>query len=653
MGSELFTKKHAKLESPLDLFGAGYPGLEGRGDVLSSILKNFPTPFFAVDRNLVITYMNHHMESLTGFSREEVVNRMTCAELLRTVQCNTKDCVLRQAMEGMMPISGVRRTVFNRAGRRISVVVNASIITDSDHRVIGGFEALRDITAVVQAEQKIQLLSDQSIEGVLMVDDNQRIIYANSKMGEIYGRPKEQFIGMSVDELLPAQLRDMMRDLAQEVDEEHQEQVSFCSTIQPGNGYEQDSPIFEVCMAASRLSESVLTCMYFRDITRRIEIERQLRSANSFLHNIIKSSVDGIVVLDIKGNVLIWNEGAERILGYKEEELIGNPGAIYKFYRPEVARDTMRLMRSDKHGPPGKLNTTLITLIRKDGEEVPVNFSAVIIKEGDKEIGSVGIFTDMRENLKLQRNLEDTRIQLAQTEKIASLGRLAAGIAHEINNPLAGILIYSDMLAKEIGDHPRWSQDLGEIITQTLRCKQIVTRILEFSRSSMGQRFSFNPNESIQRCVELLKNQALFINTKVVLELEPDLPYIFGDPSQIQQVLTNLALNAAHAMNGKGQITITSRYDREGDEINIQVADTGTGIPAKIMDKVFEPFFTTKDRSEGTGLGLFVTYGIVQQHGGRITAGNIPSGGAVFTVALPLEPPQGHIEDETSATTDL
>jgi len=653
MDSELFKKTHIKLEPSIDPFGADLPCFEGRGDMLSSVLKNFPTPFFAVDSNLVIIYMNHHMEKLTGYTRDEVVNRMTCGQLLSTVQCNTKDCLLRQAMEKTMPISGVRRTIFDRAGRRISVAINASIITDKDHRVIGGFEAIRDITAVVQAEQKIQLLTDLSNEGILMVDDNHRIIFANSMIAEILERPKEQIVGMSVDELLPAQLCDMMKDLAQGVDEEDQQQLRFCSTIQPGKTYQEDPRIFEACMAVSRLNESVLTCMYFRDLTGRIEIERQLHKTNSFLNNIIMSSVDGIVVLDTQGNVLIWNEGAERILGYEQQELIGHPGAIYKFYKPEVAREAMRRMRGHTDGSPGKLNTTRITLIRKNGEEVPVNFSAAIIKEGVKEIGSVGIFSDLRENVKLQRELEDARIQLVQTEKIASLGRLAAGIAHEINNPLAGILIYSDMLMREVGDHPQWSQDLGEIIRQTIRCKEIVTRILEFSRPSMGQRYSFNANETVDRCVELLRNQALFINTRVVLELEPDLPHIVGDPSQIQQVLTNLVINAVHAMNGKGQITISSTHDRESDEINIKVADTGKGIPPEIMDKIFEPFFTTKSRSEGTGLGLFVTYGIIQQHGGGITVGNIPAGGAVFTITLPLEPPQDQIEDERSTTPEL
>ena len=199
MNSEPFTKTHVNQEPPISPFGAELPCFEGRGSMLSSILKNFPTPFFAVDSNLVITYMNHHMEKLTGYSQDEVVNRMTCGQLLRTVQCNTKECLLRQAMENMMPISGVRRTVFNRAGRRISVVVNASIITDHDHRVIGGFEAIRDISAVVQAEQKVQLLTDLSNEGVLMVDDNHRIIFANSRMCDILERPKEEFVGVSVE----------------------------------------------------------------------------------------------------------------------------------------------------------------------------------------------------------------------------------------------------------------------------------------------------------------------------------------------------------------------------------------------------------------------------------------------------------------------
>jgi len=609
---------------------------QDRLSMLSSILDNFPTPFFTVSNNLVITEMNQHLEALTGYSREEVVNRLTCSQVFSTPQCNTKDCLLKQSMETRSPISGIRRMILDRTGKGIPVVVHASIITDSENRVVGGFEAIRDITPVVEAEQKIQLLTEMTQEGILMVDQDHSVIFANSKMAEIAGRPKEELIGTDAAAFLPAQHILMMAEMMQNVDREHRQQLSFCSTIESNDASSKHFQAFETYLAASCIGNNVITCVYFRDLTKRIESERKLCKANSFLENIINSSVDGIVVVDTEGKVVLFNEGAERILGYSAREAIDDPAVFRRFYNTEVARENMRRMRSDQYGPTGKLNPTRISLASKDGESVPVNFSAALIKEGDREIGSVGIFSDMREHIKIRRELEEARIQLLQAEKIASLGRLAAGVAHEINNPLAGILIYADLLMKEAGKHPGWRQDLEEIIAQTLRCKEIVTRLLEFSRQPLGQRISFEVNEILDRCMELLRHQALFHDIQFDLDLQLELPQILGDPGQIQQVFTNLVINAANAMNGKGTLALNTRFNPASEEVAVKLTDTGPGIPPEIMDKIFEPFFTTKRPGDGTGLGLSVAYGIVQQHGGRIDAENSSDGGAIFTVTLPL-----------------
>ena len=302
-------------------------------------------------------------------------------------------------------------------------------------------------------------------------------------------------------------------------------------------------------------------------------------------------------------------------------------------------------MRSGEYGPSGKLTSTPITLVRKDGEEVPVNFSAAIIEKNGHEIGTVGIFSDLRERLRMRKELEEARMQLMQAEKIASIGRLAAGIAHEINNPLSGILIFADILMKDLAAHnPQWGEDLQEIINQSMRCKEIVARLLDFSRQSVGQRLDYDMNTVIERSMELLTYQALFHNIVFVTDLQPDLPTMSGDPGQLQQVFINFILNAATAMQGRGRIAITSRFDPAYDEIILEFADTGPGIPADIMSKIFDPFFTTKGPGEGTGLGLSVAYGIIQQHGGSISVANSPAGGAVFTVVLPLKCPEKTIE---------
>lgn len=617
------------------------PEIKTRLSVLDGILECLPTAFCVVGPDLRIIFMNRRMETLTGRPRGEVVNRQTCAEVLACRRSPADDeCPLKEVLEGKATGQGLRRTILDAEGRRRTVEVHASPIRDMDGEVIGAFEAFRDVTSTVEAEQKIDILTEISQEGILLVDESGRVIFANSKIGEILNRSRESLLGMDARELLPDQHMNMLADLMQKAERKRSKQVSFCSTFALEGESGGEHRAFETCMAVLRMSKGAIACMYFYDITKRIEIERRLRDANSFLSNIIRSSVDGIVVIDPQGRVVIFNEGAERIMGYKAEEIIGDPNGFSKICDPKVARENMRRMRSEEHGPPGKLNTTRVSLIDKSGQPVPLNFSAAIIKDGDREIGSVGIFSDLREHLKLRRELEEARLQLMQTEKIASLGRLAAGVAHEINNPLAGILIYADMLAKELSGNPQWREDLDEIIGQTLRCKQIVTRLLEFSRQSLGERYSFDVNDTIVRCIELLAHQALFHNIEFMRDFDPALPQVIGDAGQLQQVFLNLIINAASAMNGQGRIMIGSRFDEPGGMVVLRFADNGPGIPAEIIDKIFEPFFTTKAPGEGTGLGLSVAYGIVQQHGGSIEAGNLPEGGAAFTVRLPLESPE-------------
>jgi signal transduction histidine kinase len=240
----------------------------------------------------------------------------------------------------------------------------------------------------------------------------------------------------------------------------------------------------------------------------------------------------------------------------------------------------------------------------------------------------------------LRGELEEAQRQVVQAAKIASLGRLAAGVAHEINNPLAGILIYADMLMKEVDDTPSLRQDLEEIINQTLRCKEIVTRLLEFSRQSLGERSLFDVNELIHQSAKLLRHQALFHDIELILNLQTDLPQMLGDPGEIQQIFTNLMLNAADAMEGKGRLTISSLCDQQSDQIVLKFADTGPGVLQENFDKIFEPFFTTKLPGEGTGLGLSLVYGVIQRHGGTIEVESPQGGGAVFLIRLPLAAPE-------------
>jgi len=228
--------------------------------------------------------------------------------------------------------------------------------------------------------------------------------------------------------------------------------------------------------------------------------------------------------------------------------------------------------------------------------------------------------------------------QLIHTEKLASLGRMAAGVAHEINSPLTGIVTFAHLMLKRIPPENKMDrEDLEVIIEQAERCSKIIKGLLGFSRAIPAERTDIDINDTIRHALEIIQNQAKFHNIKIITDLSPDLPLIVGDASQLQQVFMNLLINAADAMNDRGQITIATRLTTEEDKefIEIEFTDTGPGIPEEHMGKLFEPFFTTKPVGKGTGLGLAVSHGIVRKHGGHIKVKSAPGKGTSFFIRLP------------------
>jgi len=225
--------------------------------------------------------------------------------------------------------------------------------------------------------------------------------------------------------------------------------------------------------------------------------------------------------------------------------------------------------------------------------------------------------------------------QLAlQTEKLSALGRMAAGIAHEINNPLAGILLFSSNLLKKAPAEGLFREGLEIIIQETLRCKTIIHELLEFSRASEPKTSLTNVNNVIERVMHLLENEFRLRHIRLEVYPSNELPEILIDENQIEQIFVNLLLNAIQAIEEQGTVTIRSYVSPDRKSVTIDVFDTGCGIPPENMSKIFEPFFSTK--AKGTGLGLAVTYGIVQKHGGHIYAFSQPNQGARFIVELPI-----------------
>ncbi|HOB74718.1 MAG TPA: cache domain-containing protein [Phycisphaerae bacterium] len=232
-----------------------------------------------------------------------------------------------------------------------------------------------------------------------------------------------------------------------------------------------------------------------------------------------------------------------------------------------------------------------------------------------------------------------TRRQITQSEKLASIGRLAAGIAHEINNPLTGVLTFTSLLRSKPNLDEQDRADLDLVIRETTRVRNIVRGLLDFARESHSRKEALNINEVVHQATWLLHNQKEFCEISMHEQLAEDLPLVYGDRNQLQQVVLNLALNACEAMPDGGTLTIISRA--EGEEVVLSIQDTGHGIPREDLEKIFEPFYTTKPVGKGTGLGLSVTYGILQQHGATLGVKSEIGKGSTFTVRLPIAAPAG------------
>ena len=261
----------------------------------------------------------------------------------------------------------------------------------------------------------------------------------------------------------------------------------------------------------------------------------------------------------------------------------------------------------------------------------------VAIKSSD-EIGELSTsFNDMASELKeRESSLKNAQHALVQSEKMAAVGTLSAGLAHEVKNPLSAVLGYTQLSKRKLDQPEALKQHLDTIETETRRCNEIIGNLMQFSRQEKGEHSPISVNEVVEKSIAIVNHQLALTDVKIESELADSLPDTLGNANQLQQVLMNLMINAQQAM-GKDGGTVDLATLVERDSVLITVSDTGPGIEADIATKIFEPFFTTKPAGQGTGLGLSVTYGIIKDHGGDISVERAEGGGAKFVISLPLE----------------
>ncbi len=366
------------------------------------------------------------------------------------------------------------------------------------------------------------------------------------------------------------------------------------------------------------------------------ERTRDLSASEEKYRRVFEGSKDMLFICDRRGTLLDVNRSGAELLGYGDPREIAGMNLFADFMRPAETGPLRRRLETGSD-----LQDVEVCLRKADGQEVVALLSATV---GRSPAGEPSGFEGTVKDITLRKNMER---QLLQADKLASLGQLSAGVAHEINNPLGLILGYTQLILKETDAHGQLHDDLKVIEKHAGNCKRIVEDLLKFSRSTATTKTRARLNELLEEVVQVVEAKFSLENVGIVKRLAADLPEVTVDPDKLRQVFMNLVMNARQAIQGAGTITVTSEADAANGQVLFSVRDTGCGIPSEIMHKIFDPFFTTKPTGMGTGLGLAVSYGIIQDHEGEIHAESTPGSGSTFHVRLPVAAPDPDAEAES------
>ncbi len=411
-----------------------------------------------------------------------------------------------------------------------------------------------------------------------------------------------------------------------------QKKAGHTYTLRTHNHWEDRvfSPILDDNGDVAYIIESI------RDVTRVKTLESELYGIKEFIDRVVHSSASAIIAADRQGNIQLMNRAARDLLGENKKGDL-KIKHVEQLYPPGKAKEIMRMLRDERIGGKGKVLIPMTTIRNVNGEEIPVEMSAAIVYDDEgNETATMAIYNDLRQKIEVEKRLEETQKQLAQSDKMASLGQLAAGVAHEINNPLTGILFYANLILEKIDENDPIKSDLEFIIEDANRCKKIVKSLLVYSRKADSCKNVVHINNLVESSLTLTLDQKIFGNIHIVKELSDEMMLLFADANKIQQVIINLVINAADAMDGKGTLTIRTYRDKRFKKVYLEVQDTGCGIPKENLDKIFDPFFTTKQVGKSTGLGLSISYGIVEEHGGKIRVKETSPKGTTFLLEFPL-----------------
>jgi PAS domain S-box-containing protein len=355
------------------------------------------------------------------------------------------------------------------------------------------------------------------------------------------------------------------------------------------------------------------------------QVHDRLKTSESKYRRLFEASQDTIFICNVQAEIVEINEAGIKLFGFRDRSealsiesfhsLFNNAGEWVSILKDLQEKGFVKDYETQMKDSSGSMMQVLIT-------------ANLWVDENGRQCGFEGTIRDITGKRRIEK-------QLSQTEKLASIGQLAAGVAHEINNPLGVIKCYSNLIEKNSKPDTQLFQDLKIIKKHTEQCKSVVESLLNFARISEPKKEKTDIHECIEEILSMIKREILKEKISVIREFAGDIPFIIVDIQKMKQVFMNLLMNAIQAIEQEGDITVRTTFRRKGNVVAIEVEDTGYGISESYINKIFDPFFTTKTAEKGTGLGLAVIYGIVKQHGGEIEVKSSPGNGSIFTILLP------------------